>query len=526
MSINVTVSGSSSINVTTSSSNLLNLSAQGYTLHANTHENGGVDPIDHNLLRGIQGGQSNEYYHLTSGQYANFNNIVYISGNQNISGTKNFYTRPQVNGSGVLLDGESLSISVAEGISGLLQGQITTLNNQTGSYYPRSNPSGFITGVNLTSYVTTGQTGAFYAASNPSGFITGVNLTSYVTTAQTGAFYAASNPSGFITGVDLSSYATTGYVTGASGVLQTQITTLNNKTGSYYLNTNPSGYISGTVPISSGGTSSTTASGARTALDVPSLTLANSFAGVQSFPNQVLASASNALTLANLGAVAHYTRSLFPSCTPSVGGTGATSRRVAVNGIFDGDVSTSAVSGSYYNIRIANTLDSAYDVGSVDFRHPWSLMFRLLLMIPANSQILFELGCAGGLNSVPTGGINAGLIFDSNTSCRLWRCNSTAPVYSLSGSLSAANIPSAYSVANEQFVWIDNDGVGNLTTYAISRAVGSSLPYKPTTPICSLSGVPLSNSDPYLGVNIRVRANGVPAAMAFIQLRDAKFTEL
>jgi len=62
---------------------------------------------------------------------------------------------------------------------------------------------------------------------------------------QTGQFYPLSNPSGFITGVNLTEYATTGYVTGASGVLQTQITILNNQTGSYYLKTNPSGYITG-----------------------------------------------------------------------------------------------------------------------------------------------------------------------------------------------------------------------------------------------------------------------------------------
>ena len=55
-----------------------------------------------------------------------------------------------------------------------MQTQITTLNNGTGNYYPRNNPSGYITGVNL------------------------------------------------------SSYATQSYVTGISGGLQTQITTLNN----------------------------------------------------------------------------------------------------------------------------------------------------------------------------------------------------------------------------------------------------------------------------------------------------------
>lgn len=90
---------------------------------------------------------------------------------------------------------------------------VTTLD--TGAFYANSNPSGFITGVDLSSYVqnsetgnfiTDSETGAFYATSNPSGFITGVDLSDYVEKSETGAFYATSNPSGFITGVDLSSY--------------------------------------------------------------------------------------------------------------------------------------------------------------------------------------------------------------------------------------------------------------------------------------------------------------------------------
>jgi hypothetical protein len=447
MSINVQVSPSPSVNISVGAGgNLLNLTPQGYTLHANTHISGGIDAIDHNFLLGLQGGENNQYYHLNSGQYVNLNNIisstgtytlhsetgafyatsnpsgfitginniVYDFGNQNISGIKNFYSRPTVNGTGVLLIGEVTAQSEATGVSGYLQGQINVLNNQTGSYtlhsetgvfYASSNPSGFITGINLSSYatieyvtgisgslqtqttflnnqtgnyalksntglfLTTGtadnryvtldgdqtiyntktfsndvyinrlfvtgsetiasttvsniqspyiilnltggatdggmffitgagltgindsgpiigfdhsdqfkfgistrasdlstlatigsveqitglsgylqpqittlqnqtgnytlhsETGAFYAVSNPSGFITGVNLSSYVTNSQTGAFYAVSNPSGFITGIDLSSYATTGYVTGISGSLQTQITSLSNQSG-------------------------------------------------------------------------------------------------------------------------------------------------------------------------------------------------------------------------------------------------------------------------------------------------------
>ena len=47
---------------------------------------------------------------------------------------------------------------------------------------------------------------------------------------DTGNFYPASNPSGYITGVDLSSYSTISFSTGISGYLQNQVTNLNNQT--------------------------------------------------------------------------------------------------------------------------------------------------------------------------------------------------------------------------------------------------------------------------------------------------------
>ncbi len=91
------------------------------------------------------------------------------NGNLSISGN-----RPTVNSTGILLIGEASTQSYVTGISGGLQTQITNLNSGTGNYYPRNNPSGYITGVNL------------------------------------------------------STYATQSYVTGISGGLQTQITNLNN----------------------------------------------------------------------------------------------------------------------------------------------------------------------------------------------------------------------------------------------------------------------------------------------------------
>ena len=44
---------------------------QGIINHSVTHQSGGSDELFHNLLGGLQGGSSGNYYHLTSGQYAN-----------------------------------------------------------------------------------------------------------------------------------------------------------------------------------------------------------------------------------------------------------------------------------------------------------------------------------------------------------------------------------------------------------------------------------------------------------------------
>jgi len=216
----------------------------------------------HNTFGDLQGGSTGQYYHLSSGQYFNlitgavvrpnetgsFLTIgsadlryVGLAGDQTISGAKAFVLRPSVNGTGVMLSGEAVSVNTGE---------------LTGAFYPlNSNPSNYITG----SVVRPSETGVFYPTSNPSGYITGVDLSAYVTgnvvrpsetgnfitASQTGAFYAASNPSGFITGVNLSNYSTIAFSTGISGSLQNQITNLNNQTGNYYPTSNPSGFITG-----------------------------------------------------------------------------------------------------------------------------------------------------------------------------------------------------------------------------------------------------------------------------------------
>ena len=211
----------------------------------------------HNTFGDLQGGTTGQYYHLSSGQYFNLTTGSVVRPSE----TGAFYPRSNPSGfiTGVNLSGYVTGDVVRPSETGSF---ITA--SQTGAFYASSNPSGFITGVNLSGYVTgdvvrPSQTGAFYPSSNPSGFITGVDLSAYVTgsvvrpsdtgnfitTAQTGAFYPIGNPSGYITGLDLSNYSTISFSTGISGYLQNQVTNLNNQTGSYYPRSNPSGFITG-----------------------------------------------------------------------------------------------------------------------------------------------------------------------------------------------------------------------------------------------------------------------------------------
>jgi hypothetical protein len=126
------------------------------------------------------------------------------------------------------------------------------------SFYGINNPSGFITGVNLSSYITTGQTGAFYSSNNPSGFITGVNLSSYITTGQTGAFYSRNNPSGFITGVSQFNFNNGGDLTGSllsPTVTKIQGNPVSNETpvGGQTLQWNGSAWVPGSIPAGGNG---------------------------------------------------------------------------------------------------------------------------------------------------------------------------------------------------------------------------------------------------------------------------------
>lgn len=196
---------------------------------------------------------------------------VGLTGNQTVSGIKAFISRPTVNGTGVMLSGESVSVNTGQltgafyplnsNPSGYVTGTVVRpsetgffiTSSQTGAFYPTSNPSGFVTGSVVRpsetgSFITTAQTGAFYPTSNPSGYITGVDLSAYVTgsvvrpsetgnfitSSQTGAFYPISNPSGFVTGSVVRPSETGVFITSS-------------QTGAFYASSNPSGYVTGSV---------------------------------------------------------------------------------------------------------------------------------------------------------------------------------------------------------------------------------------------------------------------------------------
>ena len=93
------------INVGVDETMLIN-AGMSFLAHAATHISGGNDELNHNLLVGLQGGSGGEYYHISSGQYFNL--------------TTGDVVRP----------------------------------SETGQFYPNSNPLGFITGVDLSSYAT------------------------------------------------------------------------------------------------------------------------------------------------------------------------------------------------------------------------------------------------------------------------------------------------------------------------------------------------------------------------------------
>ena len=157
------------------------------------------------------------------------------------------------------------------------------------TYYPLTNPSGYITGI-VSSDVTTALGYTPYDSSNPSGYIDSSALTPYLTSATASAtYYPLINPSGYITGISSGDVTTAlGYTlydsTNPSGYIDSSALTpyLTSATASstYYPLTNPSGYISG---ITSGDV--TTALGYTPASETKTVTINGNTQTIGSNPN-------------------------------------------------------------------------------------------------------------------------------------------------------------------------------------------------------------------------------------------------
>lgn len=148
----------------------------------------------------------------------------------------------------------------------------------SGNFYPmEGNPSGFLTGVDLSNYYEKNETsskeeienaitsventinnlsGEYYPlTSNPSGYLTAhQSLDDYQKTAdmtayqEVGDYYSASNPSGFITGVDLSNYYQKNETSSKeeiSDALTSKLDATSFDPNAFYPSSNPSGFITG-----------------------------------------------------------------------------------------------------------------------------------------------------------------------------------------------------------------------------------------------------------------------------------------
>lgn len=283
--------------------------SQGFAPHASSHAPGNSDSIEDYYYP-----RNNPSGYATSGDFATVDyvdgisgalysqvsfpsNVVFTTGDQTINGAKNFSTRPTVNGTGVLLSGEGggavstgdlvnvfyplntnpsgyitgvdlslyQTVASATGVSGYLQNQInnidlSNLETATGNLDVRvstieSVSGDFVLDSNTGAFLTTGAGDSRYypISSNPSGYITGVDLSDYALSSETGSFLTIeetgnfyprfSNPLGYLVAADISSLASTEYVTGVSGYLQGQIDTLNSQTGDYVLTSETGSFL-------------------------------------------------------------------------------------------------------------------------------------------------------------------------------------------------------------------------------------------------------------------------------------------
>jgi len=214
--INVTINPAPSVAATVSAAPEVDVVVgQGIPNHAVTHAPGGSDSLDaYYLSAAATGTLTGAFYPLRSNPSGYVQGAVVRPSNtgafldtgsfQTISSLKNFTVRPTVNGTGVLLIGES---AINTGVL-------------TGAFYPlNSNPSGYITGVDLTDYVTKSSTGSFVTTGQTGNFVVSSQTGAFLTTGAADSRYALQSATGsFITSAQTGQFVSTGstgqFVTG------------------------------------------------------------------------------------------------------------------------------------------------------------------------------------------------------------------------------------------------------------------------------------------------------------------------
>ena len=214
--INVTINPAPSVAATVSAAPEVDVViGQGIPNHAVTHAPGGSDSLEsYYLTASGTGVLTGAFYPLKSNpsgyvqgavvRPSNTGAFLDTGSSQTISSLKNFTVRPTVNGTGILLSGES---AINTGVL-------------TGAFYPlNSNPSGYITGVDLSSYVTKSSTGSFVTTGQTGNFVVSSQTGAFLTTGVADSRYALQSATGsFITSGQTGQFVTTGstgqFVTG------------------------------------------------------------------------------------------------------------------------------------------------------------------------------------------------------------------------------------------------------------------------------------------------------------------------
>lgn len=151
------------------------------------------------------------------------------------------------------LTGDYLTKTSADTLYQPIGDYLTTADS--GNFYPmEGNPSGFLTGVDFSDYYKKNETSSKEEIANA---LTTIDNTISGLTGEfqeKGDYYSASNPSGFITGVDLSNYYQKNETSSKQeigDVINEINNNITNLSGKYYpLTSNPSGYLTAHQDIS------------------------------------------------------------------------------------------------------------------------------------------------------------------------------------------------------------------------------------------------------------------------------------